>query len=76
MRFPCRMPCGLAGHGMRNAHIGHVSLRLADGVARGRQLSQLMFSHRELPSTLIPLVEWGEQSGALERVVSCRAGDV
>jgi type II secretory pathway component PulF len=55
----------LAGHGMRNAHIGHVSLRLADGVARGRKLSQLMFAYRELPSTLIPLVEWGEQFGAL-----------
>lgn len=55
----------LAGHGVRNAHIGQVSLRLADGVARGRSLSQLMYSYRELPSTLIPLVEWGERAGAL-----------
>jgi type II secretory pathway component PulF len=55
----------LAGHGIRNAHIGQVSLRLADGVARGRSLSQLMYAYRELPSTLIPLVEWGERSGGL-----------
>jgi len=55
----------MAGHGIHNAHVGSVSLRLADGVARGRQLSQLMFSQRAIPSSLIPLVEWGEQSGAL-----------
>ncbi len=55
----------LAGHGMRNAYIGGVSLRLADGVARGRSLSQMMFSFRSLPSSLIPLLEWGEQSGTL-----------
>lgn len=55
----------LAGHGMRNAYIGDVSLRLADGVARGRSLSQMMFSFRALPSSLIPLLEWGEQSGTL-----------
>jgi len=55
----------LAGHGMRNAHIGDVSLRLADGAARGKSLSQLMYSYPELPSTLIPLVEWGEHHGAL-----------
>lgn len=55
----------LAGHGVRNAYVGAVSLRLADGVARGRPLSQLMFSYPELPATLIPLVAWGERSGTL-----------
>jgi type IV pilus assembly protein PilC len=55
----------LAGHGVRNAYVGEVSLRLADGVARGRLLSQLMYSHPELPSTLIPLVAWGERAGTL-----------
>ena len=66
----------LAGHGMRNAYIGGVSLRLADGVARGRSLSQMMFTFRAIPSSLIPLLEWGEQSGTLERVVRRGTGDV
>jgi type II secretory pathway component PulF len=55
----------LAGHGIQNSHIGGISLRLADGVARGRLLSQMMVTFRAIPSSLIPLVEWGEQSGAL-----------
>ena len=55
----------LAGHGIQNAHIGGISLRLADGVARGRLLSQMMYTFRAIPASLIPLVEWGEQSGAL-----------
>jgi len=55
----------MAGHGIGSQHVGSVSLRLADGVARGRQLSQLMFSQTAIPSSLIPLVEWGERSKAL-----------
>ncbi|MHB8969845.1 MAG: type II secretion system F family protein [Pirellulaceae bacterium] len=55
----------LAGHGMENSHLGGISLRLADGVARGRLLSQMMVTFRAIPASLIPLVEWGEQSGTL-----------
>lgn len=55
----------LAGHGLRNSNVGRLSLLLADGVARGRSLSQMLTTCRELPSTLIPLVEWGERTGAL-----------
>jgi type II secretory pathway component PulF len=55
----------LAAHGMRNRHFAGISLKLADGVAHGRPLSQMMFSYRSLPATLIPLVEWGERQGAL-----------
>ena len=50
-----------AGRGTADAHIGSLSLRLADGVARGRSLSQMMFTTRELPSSLIPMIEWGEK---------------
>ncbi|MHB0956960.1 MAG: type II secretion system F family protein [Pirellulaceae bacterium] len=64
-RMPLPEALRLAGHGMRNAHIGQISLRLADGVARGRSLSQMMFSYRSLPSSLIPLLEWGEKTGTL-----------
>ncbi|NLX53563.1 MAG: type II secretion system F family protein [Planctomycetaceae bacterium] len=55
----------MAGHGIGSQHVGSVSLHLADGVARGRQLSQLMFSQTAIPPSLIPLVEWGERSKTL-----------
>jgi type II secretory pathway component PulF len=62
----------LSGHGVRDAHVGQLSLRLADGVARGRSLSQMIFASRGIPATLIPVVEWGERSGALSE--SLRVG--
>ncbi len=54
-----------AGRGVRDAHIGYLSQRLADGVARGRSLSQMLFATPELPAALIPMVEWGEKTGNL-----------
>ena len=62
----------LAARGIRDANVGRLSLRLADGVARGRSLSHMMFVNRELPSTLIPLFQWGEKTGALSE--SCNVG--
>ena len=64
-RIPLPEALRLAAHGMRNRYIANISVRLAEGAARGRPLSQMMFSFRALPSSLIPLVEWGEQQGAL-----------
>lgn len=52
--------------GVSNANVTQVSQSLADGVARGRSLSQAMASERQVPATLVPLVHWGEQAGALE----------
>ena len=66
----------LAGHGIRNAHIGHVSLRLADGVARGRTAVP---ADVFLPRTSLHADSAGGVGRAIrgiERVVSCRAGDV
>ncbi len=54
-----------AGRGIRDAHVGHLSLRLADGVARGRALSQMMYTTHEMPSSIIPMIEWGEQTEEL-----------
>ncbi len=54
-----------AGRGVADAHVGHLSLRLADGVARGRLLSQMMHITRQMPASIIPLIEWGEKSGTL-----------
>ena len=55
----------LAADGVSDANVGQISRSLADGVARGRSLSQAMSSLRELPASLVPLVRWGEEAGAL-----------
>ncbi len=52
--------------GVSNANITRISRALADGVARGRTLSQAMASERQMPATLVPVVHWGEHTGALD----------
>jgi len=54
-----------AGRGVGDAFVSQLSMRLADGVARGRTLSQMLHTIHSLPSSLIPMVHWGEQSGTL-----------
>ena len=54
-----------AGRGVRDAQIGYLSQCLADGVARGRSLSQMLFTTPQLPAALVPMVEWGEKMGNL-----------
>ncbi len=54
-----------AGRGARDAQIEFLSRRLADGVARGRSLAQMLFATPELPAALIPMVDWGERTGNL-----------
>ncbi len=49
-----------------NANVTRISESLADGVARGRTLSQAMASERQVPATLVPLVHWGEHIGTLD----------
>ncbi|MHB8897269.1 MAG: type II secretion system F family protein [Thermoguttaceae bacterium] len=51
--------------GVGNANITEISLSLADGIARGRTLSQAMASERQVPAALTPLIYWGERTGAL-----------
>ena len=55
----------LAGEGISDAHVAQLSRTLADGVARGRSLSEAMATQRAMPRSLVPLVRWGEQIGAL-----------
>lgn len=52
--------------GISNANVTRISGGLADGVARGRTLSQAMASERQIPATLVPLVHWGEHVGTLD----------
>ncbi len=55
-----------SAEGVSNANVTHVSQSLAESVARGRTLSQAMASERRVPATLVPLVHWGEHTGALD----------
>lgn len=55
----------LAADGVANPHVSQLSLRLAEGVAKGRRLSQVLASMREFPASLVPLLRWGEDAGAL-----------
>jgi type II secretory pathway component PulF len=60
----------LAADGMRDADMGRVSLQLADGVGQGQSLSQLAALHRRLPSSLVPLLHWGERTGVLAEALA------
>jgi type II secretory pathway component PulF len=55
----------LAAAGVSNANVGRLSLSLAEGVARGRSLSQTIASQRQIPASLVPLIRWGEEAGGL-----------
>jgi type II secretory pathway component PulF len=68
LKHQLRLPDALrlAGHGTRNEHIGQVSQQLADGVSRGRKLTDLMRANCQIPATLVPLVHWGETTSAFD----------
>ncbi len=55
-----------SAQGVDNANVTQVSQSLAESVARGRTLSQAMAAERRVPATLVPLVHWGEHTGALD----------
>jgi type II secretory pathway component PulF len=55
----------LSAGGTSNANISRLALALAEGVGRGRSLSQAIAAQRQLPASLVPLVRWGEQAGGL-----------
>ncbi|MDI9444837.1 MAG: type II secretion system F family protein [Planctomycetota bacterium] len=55
----------LSAGGTSNANVGQIARALAEGVGRGRSLSQAIASQRQLPASLVPLVRWGEQAGGL-----------
>lgn len=67
LRHQIALPDALrsAGRGVSDAHVGDLSLQLAEGVARGRLLSQMVSATPQLPSSLVPVIEWGEKSGEL-----------
>ncbi|MFO7903096.1 MAG: type II secretion system F family protein [Pirellulaceae bacterium] len=63
MPLPDSLRC--AGRGVVDAHVGSLSFRLAEGVVRGRSLSQMVSAIPQMPSSIVPVIEWGEKSGDL-----------
>jgi type II secretory pathway component PulF len=59
----------LSADGVGNKNVGQLSLSLAQGIARGRRLSQMIESERQFPASLIPLVRWGEEYGDLSEAL-------
>jgi len=55
----------LSANSVSDPSIAQVTQGLADGVARGRSLSQTMQAQRAVPASLVPLVRWGEEAGML-----------
>jgi len=55
----------LSAEGVSNENVGQLSRSMAEGIARGRNLSQMLASERRIPASLVPLVRWGEESGDL-----------
>jgi len=60
----------LAADGLRDADMGQMSLQLAEGVGQGQSLSQLAAVSRRLPSSLVPLLHWGERAGVLSEALA------
>jgi type II secretory pathway component PulF len=60
----------LAADGLRDADMGRMSLQLAEGVGQGQSLSQLAAVSPRLPSSLVPLLHWGERAGVLAEALA------
>ncbi len=63
--IPLPLALRLAAEGVSDANVARLSMGMADGVSRGRSLSQAMTSVHEIPASLVPLVNWGEKAGSL-----------
>jgi type II secretory pathway component PulF len=55
----------LSADGVSDENVGRISRSLAEGIARGRNLSQMIAGERRIPASLVPLVRWGEEAGGL-----------
>jgi len=55
----------LSAAGSCDAGLAHGSLQVADDVEKGRVLYESMSEHRQFPSSMIPIVQWGQLAPAL-----------
>ena len=59
----------LTSSGTTDAHMQFVAQWLADGTEAGASLSELVASTPRLPESIVPILEWGESSGALNEAL-------
>jgi type II secretory pathway component PulF len=64
-RVPLCEALRLSADGVADEDVRQFSLRLADGVAEGRPVTHMLAASRRGPVSLVPLVRWGEETGAL-----------
>jgi len=64
-RLPLPEALQLAAAGCRDANLREVGRWLAQGVAQGRSLADLLAATRRLPASLRPILGWGERTGQL-----------
>jgi type IV pilus assembly protein PilC len=69
-RIPLPEALRLAADGCRNANLGQLSLGLAEGAEKGQTLWQMLTTTPEIPSSLVPLVRWGEEKGMLAEALA------
>jgi type II secretory pathway component PulF len=55
----------LTAVGLSNTNLADVSRWLSEGTAAGLSLSDLMSATKRIPASAVPVVRWGEQTGAL-----------
>jgi type II secretory pathway component PulF len=64
-QLPLHEALRLAADGSFDANVGQAARQLAVGAEQGRSLSEMLSKTYRLPNSLVPLVRWGEQSGAM-----------
>ena len=55
----------LSADGSLDSNVGQVARQMARGAEQGRSLTEMLSSTYRLPATLVPIVQWGEQSNEL-----------
>jgi type II secretory pathway component PulF len=63
----------LTGAGVADAYIAEQCRKLAAGVDGGTSLTMSLVRLRTLPLSIVPLVRWGEQNGALDQALRSAA---
>ena len=64
----------LTAAGVRDASVSETARSLAKRAAAGRRLSDLLATTGQLPSSLVPIVRWGEQANTLAESLRAAAG--
>lgn len=69
-RLPLDRALSLVGVGAGDPNAAAVALQLSQGVAAGQQMSQLLNKSTRMPTTMVPLVDWGERHDAMDQAMT------